>query len=58
MGWSPYRGFAVVFAEDVPEVLSKDIETGRLECILEYACDGSPKRVLLHRRVGATLSGV
>jgi hypothetical protein len=29
MGWNDHSGFAVVFAEDVPDVPSQDIPTGK-----------------------------
>ena len=52
------RGFAVVFAEDVPDVPSQVRPTGMLQTYSDRARDGSPKCVLSFSRLGFTLPDV
>jgi hypothetical protein len=54
------KGFALVFAEDVPEVSTQDIVTGTSKRMLMsiYVCGGSWKRVILSRPMEETLLGV
>jgi hypothetical protein len=43
------RGFAVVFAEDVPDVKTLDAPTGKLEYMFDCACNDSTYYALLLR---------